>query len=74
MKHKIIYILSILFLANVSSAQRYKTETFSEVKVTEDLVYGENATIFFQFATGEAIPEELKCDIYEPLDDNLDER
>ncbi len=70
--------LLILFLAlstfTVTNAQRFLTEVFSEVQVTSDVVYGVNATMLAFTQVGEAIPEELKMDVYEPVGDNAEER
>ncbi len=62
-----------MLTANVLSAQRYTTEIFTEVDVTEDVVYGENATVLFQFVE-EAKLEELICDVYEPAGDEMEDR
>lgn len=74
MTRRILLILRILLIASILPAQRYTKEIFSEVQVTEDVVYGENATFLYQLIMGEAIREDLLCDIYEPLDDVIDER
>jgi hypothetical protein len=51
------------------SAQRYLTEVFSEVTVTPDVTYGMNATVIAYTQVGQAIPEALKMDVYEPTGD-----
>ena len=56
------------------TAQRYLTEVFDDVTVTTDHVYGVNATILLLGLAGEALPEELKFDFYEPTGDTAEER
>ncbi len=51
------------------SAQRYLTEVFTEVDVTPNVTYGMNATVIAYQIVGQAIPEALKMDIYEPTGD-----
>lgn len=69
---------TLLFISVVSlssmHAQRYLTEIFDEVTVTEDVTYGVNATVLFVPVTGEAVPQELKMDIYEPAGDVEEDR
>lgn len=50
-------------------AQRYMDEIFTDVNVTTGVTYGVNATILYYGVLGEAIPEELKMDIYQPAGD-----
>ena len=63
--------LGLSFQAN---AQRYLTEVFDEVSVEADVTYGVNATILTIATFGELVPEELKMDIYTPVDDTETER
>ncbi len=66
-------ILSALVLCCIVSLQaqtgRYLEPVFNEVTVTRDLTYGVNATILLATVVGQAVPEELKFDFYEPADD-----
>ncbi|MEL7423111.1 MAG: T9SS type A sorting domain-containing protein [Bacteroidota bacterium] len=76
---KISTILCCLFVAllafNLQAQEnRFLTEVFDEVTVTNDVTYGVNATIIAFTQLGEAIPEELKMDVYQPAGDNLGER
>ena len=64
-----IGILSLMLIPLTSWGQRYLTETFPEVQVTSDLTYGVNATILLLPVVGQAIPEALKFDFYEPKND-----
>lgn len=66
--------LFVVFFAQYSTAQKYLTETFSEVTVASDVTYGVNATVLYFSQVGEAVPEELKMDIYEPVGDDAVER
>ena len=72
-------ILGLLFLVTVvfglsAQAGRYLSEVFDEVTVSTDVVYGVNATVLSLQTVGEAIPQELKMDVYEPAGDNFDFR
>ncbi len=69
-----IGILSLMLIPLTSWGQRYLTETFPEVQVTSDLTYGVNATILLLPVVGQAIPEALKFDFYEPKNDDETER
>jgi acetyl esterase/lipase len=52
-----------------SMAQRYLEEIFTDVEVTSNVVYGVNATVLYVPQVGQAVPEELKMDIYQPVGD-----
>jgi hypothetical protein len=52
-----------------SLAQRYLEEIFTDVEVTTNVTYGVNATVLLFQVYGEAVPEELKMDIYQPVGD-----
>ncbi|MBL0316301.1 MAG: T9SS type A sorting domain-containing protein [Flavobacteriales bacterium] len=56
------------------NAQRYLTEVFTDVDVTSGVTYGVNATVIAYTQLGQAIPEELKMDIYEPNGDTETDR
>ncbi len=58
----------------LQAQQRYIDEVFTDVNVTYDVTYGVNATVLYFSVLGEAIPEELKMDVYEPAGDTLTER
>lgn len=67
-----IITLSMLFLlvgAFGANAQRYLEEVFDEVTVTEDILYGVNASVLAYPIFNEAIPVELRMDVYEPAGD-----
>ncbi len=61
-----------LFMASFATAQeRYKDDVFTDVTVTSDVTYGVNATLLFLAQAMEAVPQELKLDVYEPTGDNV---
>jgi Secretion system C-terminal sorting domain/alpha/beta hydrolase fold len=60
--------LAVLMSFN-SQAQRYLEEIFTEVDVISDVVYGTNASVLTYQMFGEAIPIELKMDVYQPVND-----
>jgi hypothetical protein len=63
-------IFSLVLYAGYSQDCRYLTpDFFPSVKRTNDLVYGRNATILYFPIFGEAIPEDLLFDLYEPEGD-----
>ena len=67
---KITLLLTVLLLSStLLLAQRYVSEMFTDVSITSDVTYGVNATVLFVGQVGEAIPQELKMDIYEPMGD-----
>ena len=60
----------LLALALVQTqAQRYLEEIFDEVTVTSNVQYGMNATVLAYPLLGEAIPQPLIMDVYEPTGD-----
>lgn len=67
---KIFTLSLILALFQMSlTAQRYVEEIFEEVEVTADVTYGINPTLLFLAQAGEAVTQELKMDIYQPVGD-----
>lgn len=63
-----------ILLAMQTNAQRYLEETFDEVTVTPNVVYGMNASVLTYQIFGEAIPQTLVMDIYEPTGDTETDR
>jgi para-nitrobenzyl esterase len=63
------YFLFIFYNLNAQfdCGERYKDKIFSQVKITEGIVYGENYT-------SKGILKTLKFDIYEPVGDTSSER
>lgn len=67
--------LTACLLASLpASAQRYLEEVFDDVTVTSDVTYGVNATVLLYPFLGEAVPEPLLMDVYEPEGDTETER
>lgn len=74
MKRIITIFSALLLVAQVGTAQKFLTEVFSDVEVTRDRTYGVNATVLAFGQVGEAIPQELKMDVYEPVGDDAEVR
>lgn len=70
----IVALFTLLFLGVQAQEGRFLEEVFSDVTITRDVTYGVNATVLFLPVVGEAVPEELKMDVYEPTDDERTER
>ncbi|MBC7773818.1 MAG: T9SS type A sorting domain-containing protein [Phycisphaerae bacterium] len=74
MKQLKVLLLLTLFSASISAqTDRYFDQVFSSVDVTADVTYGVNATVLLLApppnGAGQAIPQALKVDIYEPSGD-----
>lgn len=74
MKQVKLLLLLTLFTATLSAqADRYFDQLFSSVEVTADVTYSVNATVLLLApppnGAGQAIPQALKVDIYEPAGD-----
>jgi len=67
---KLYSLLLLLPLLGLSvsgwAQQRYLDEVFTDVKVTGNVMYAVNATVLLFGSAGEALPQPLMCDIYEP--------
>lgn len=75
MKRISTLIIMLVFVSSLQSqAQRYLTEIFNDVTVTNNVTYGVNATVLYYSAVNEAVPEELKMDIYQPTGDTETDR
>jgi len=66
MKKLLPIIALFTAICSVTAQERYLEEVFTDVKVTNDVTYGVNATVLYMPVLGQAIPEALKMDIYEP--------
>lgn len=66
--------LAIAQIPNLSAQARYCEAVFDEVSVTTDVQYGINATVVALSAFGEAVPQPLLLDFYEPAGDTLEAR
>ena len=76
MKKTNTFLLSILVFITfqIGNAQKFLTEVFDEVEVTSNVIYGVNATVIAFSQLGEAVPQPLTMDVYEPVGDEADER
>jgi len=78
MKHFNTTFFTLLLCLGLFQAQaqegRYLEEVFDEVTVTPNVVYGVNATVLFLPVLGEAVPQELIMDVYQPANDTVAER
>jgi hypothetical protein len=72
--HTLILAFGLLAVLQVQAQQRYIDEVFNEVEVTYDLTYGVNATVLLASIAGQAVPEPLKFDFYEPVGDGVTRR
>lgn len=74
---KKINILLFLFCCVVglqAQSGRYVEEIFTDVSVTTDITYGVNATVLALPQVGQAIPQPLLMDVYQPVGDDETER
>ena len=62
----LLICLSITTIGWLSAQERYLDEVFTDVNVESDVVYGNNATILALAQAGQAIPQDLVCDVYTP--------
>lgn len=67
---KINLLLLLALSALTLQAQRYLSPVFDDVTVTADVTYGVNATVLLLSQFGEAVPQELVMDVYEPTGDD----
>ncbi len=74
MKKIITLFVALVLSCSVSFSQRYLQEVFTDVQVTSNVTYGVNATVIAYQQLGQAIPQQLKCDIYEPVGDTSTSR
>jgi hypothetical protein len=56
-------------IGTISAQTRYLSPVFNDVTVTSGETYGVNATVLFYSAFGQAVPEALKFDLYQPTGD-----
>jgi hypothetical protein len=68
---KVLLLFSMLCLASglLQAQERYLDAVFSDVAVTADVVYGVNATVLLLPQVGEAVPQPLLMDVYQPAGD-----
>jgi hypothetical protein len=64
-----LLIIGLFATTSTFAQERYLDEVFTDVTVTSDVVYGDNATVLYFSAFGEAVPIPLTMDIYQPEGD-----
>lgn len=65
-----LFTFIFLFCAvSLTAQERYIDEIFDDVNVTSDVIYGVNATVILLPSAGEAVPQALTMDVYEPVGD-----
>ncbi len=69
----VLLVLALLSFQQVDAQDPFLDEMY-DITVTNDITYGVNATALFLSVVGEAVPEELKMDVYEPVGDDNDAR
>jgi len=74
MKSITLLFLQCFFAFQVFAQSRYLEEIFPDVKISNDVIYGSNATILSDYSFGALRREDLKMDVYEPINDTLQER
>lgn len=62
-------LLTMMTLYGRSQECRFLDELFPDVQRTDDIAYGVNATLLYYPVFGEAVPETLLFDLYEPVGD-----
>ncbi len=65
----LIFLFCLLSVVQVFAQDRYVDEIFTDVSVTTDVTYGVNATVLLVPIVGEAVPQALQMDVYEPVGD-----
>ena len=67
----LLLLLFCLLQVQTQAQQRYLDQNFfDEVTVTDSMVYGVNATVLYFQIFGEAVPQPLYFDFYEPTGDD----
>jgi hypothetical protein len=73
-KINILFFLLLFAIGLQAQEGRYVEEVFSDVNVQTNVTYGVNATVLAFTDVGEAIPQELLMDVYQPEGDTETER
>jgi hypothetical protein len=75
MKKFFLPLLTLLISVSIIQAQeRYLDPVFTDVSVTTNVIYGVNATVLLLGQVGEAVPQPLTMDVYEPQGDTENAR
>lgn len=74
MKRIYLFLLLLAGWGAMTAQQRYIDPIFEDVNVTADVTYGVNATVILLSQLGQAVPQPLTMDVYEPDGDTEDSR
>ncbi len=77
MKQTFTFIFTFFFtvwVCQLYAQNRYVEEVFTNVQVTTNVQYGVNATVLLLPQVGEAVPQALTMDVYEPVGDTETQR
>jgi len=67
----LIFTISVIHSQDECDGERYQSDIFSNINVTYNIEYGENIT---EDIIGNEYSQTLYLDVYEPADDNINER
>lgn len=72
----LVFLIASIIPALLAAQTRYFDPVFPEVKVTANVTYGVNATVLYLNSPliGQAIPQQIKMDVYEPKGDTASAR
>lgn len=73
-RHFTLLAFALVMLTFPMKAQRYFSEVFSDVNVTNNVVYGANFTVLSISVTGHTMLQPLAMDVYQPAGDVQTER
>lgn len=68
------FLLPSLFAVSLAAQNRFLEPVFDQVSKTQNIIYGTNATVQAVSITGQAIPQPLVLDVYEPAGDTASTR
>ncbi len=71
---QILLLFALALSTSLSAQRRYFDPVFDNVTVTQNITYGINASALEQPVVGQAIPKELKMDVYQPEGDTETDR
>lgn len=67
---KMIYSVAVMFITYNMNSQVPFLEEYTDINITYDHIYGENATVLYFDYFGEAIKEPLLFDLYQPVEES----
>lgn len=74
MKRTLLALFALITTFAATAQERYLDPVFTDVTVTSNVIYGVNATVLLLPVAGEAVPQPLIMDVYEPTGDSLTDR